>query len=1049
MRMTLLATILATSMLPAASAFQPAIESVDLGTRRLQPGSLNTLTIHFVNTGKQPAQTNYRVFVHVEDPVLKCDAIHTQFDHDYGYLPTTQWLPGQKISDGPHVFRIPRTTKNGSYALHIGIFDPTSGQRVLDSYAGGTITVADDAPPFTLQAPAPLSADEARRRELNAAARPTAAAISVTADTGILTVYDAGRQLTLVDKASGVSWSNDPRHSPFGFAAVTDSDGNNHLTSLAQFDQAFAPDKNHIVLSKILTRTDGSPGNGSFHLHITPTADRRGFHCRGEFVDIGDDEPSSVHLLQKLFGVTNNQQGASVLPYRTGERFVAANSTRPTSWRFSSYGYSSAMTMFGQEKYGSALILSWDHPHTTAQFTAEWTKDPLVPGTVVQYLDLILNPGANSCDIYPVGKGSYVHIASEYRVIARQRGLVKTWSEKRRSDNKDTVTAMAGCANFKPFVYTHTVPSSRYNRSGKDERSVHWTLDEIAQITEHLHHDLGIDRAMMVLCGWINGGYDNKHPDPLPVAPELGGNDAMAKLAPRIKNTGFLFGLHDNYQDMYEDAPSWNPAMVAKQKNGKMLPGGNWAGGPCWLVCGDKQVELAARPGNLPEIARLFRPTIYFIDTIFAAPLYNCYDPNHPNTRQQDMAAKIRLSQLARRYFGLFGSEEGREWGVPYADYMEGLMSHRANIRNPQSTFHSTLGGQLIPLFQMVFGDCVNLYTHQSDRATPGRDDYILAFASHAETPLYHFGSHLYFQGRTRETAISLGTVTVTPNGPRTFTVSYPWLSETTTTEPLRAFIHFCHPSIKNNDEHIAFQDDHELPVLPAGKTVTVTRTVTIPDGFEGDIQWCVGILNHNQRLLIRQADPTSRRIIVGTLAVKDGQVVFDSKRGPDAPKQSSFSRADNGWAEELTLTDRFIKNSYELCSWIARIAADSPMSDHQFITPDVELTRFGELSIWVNQGKDDIVLKASDNPAIRAASGSDVVLPPKGVLALSPSFIALHAAAFGGRNYDQPVFFTLRALDDKPLAQSAQIRVFHGFGDHQLRAFGRNVSVKREAIIE
>ena len=1050
MRMTLLGTALAAAMLPAVSAFQPAIESVELGTRLLQPGSRNTLTIHFVNKGTQPAKSDYRVFVHIEDPEQKCKAICSQFDHDHGYLPTSQWQAGQRVSDGPHVFRIPGKLQNGSYAVHIGIFDTASGQRFLDSYDGGTITIDDKAPPFILQAPAPLSDDEARRRELSAAAKYRAAALSVEVDTGTLTIYDAGRRLSLTDKASAVTWDSDPRHSPFGYVTVIDSDGNSHVTSLAQFDQAYAPDKNHVVLSKVLTRTGGSPGNGSFRVHLTPSADRRGFHCRGEFVDIGDDEPGSVHLLQKLFGVTNNQQGASVLPFRTGERFVAATSPQPTSWRFTSYGYGSAMTMFGQEKYGSALILTWDHPHATGQFTAEWTTDPQVPGTVLQYLDLILEPGADSCDIYPVGKGSYVHIASEYRKLASERGLVKTWADKRRDDGNDQVSAMAGCANFKPFVYTHTVPTSRYNRSGKDERSVTWTLDEIAQITEHLNRDLGIDKAMMVLCGWINGGYDNKHPDPLPVAPELGGNDALAKLAPRVKDAGFLFGLHDNYQDMYEDAPSWNPSMVAKQKNGKMLPGGNWAGGPCWLVCADKQVELAARPGNLPEVARLFAPTIYFIDTIFAAPLYNCFDPQHPNTRQQDMAGKIRLSQLARKHFGLFGSEEGREWGVPYADYMEGLMSHRVNVRNPKSSFHSTLGGELIPLFQMVYGDCVNLYTHQSDRATPGRDDYILAFASHAETPLYHFGAHLYFQSKTRETAISLGTVTITPSGPRTFTVNYPWLSETTTTEPLRAFVHFCHPTVTNNSEGIAFQDDHGLPTLTAGKTVNVTRTVTVPEGFTGNIQWCIGVISNNQRQLIRQADPNTRRIVLGSLAVNnDGQVVFDSMRGPEAPKQSTFSRADNGWAEELNLTDRFIKNSYELCSWIARIAADTPMSDHQFLSPDVELTRFGDLSIWINQGKTDIVLKASDYPAIRTASGSDVVLPPNGVLAISPSFLALHAAAFGGTNYDQPVFFTLRALDDKALAQSKKIRVFHGFGNDQLKAYGRNISVKREAVIE
>lgn len=1042
--------MLGATVLPGALAFQPAIESVELGTRQLRPGSRNILNIRFVNQGQRAAQSNYRVFVHIEDPEQKCDAIHTQLDHDHGYPPTSQWLPGQIIHDGPHIFRIPAEMKNGVYALHIGLFDPDGGGRVLDSYAGGTLTVADDAPLFTLQAPAPLSAAETQARERQAGARYSNRQLSIETSTGILSIYDDGQRLSLYDKASEVTWDNDPRCSPFGQVTIIDRDGKSHLNSLASFDQITAPSQERIILEKKLTRNDGSPGQGSYRLHLTPSADGKGFRCRGEFVDLKGDQPGAVHLLQRAFIVSNSQQGASVLPFRTGERFDAAESAQPTLWRFNTYGHTSSMCMFGQEKYGSALILSWEHPHVIGQFNTEWTQDPQLAGTVVQYFDLTLEPGADSCEFHPIGKGSYVQIAKAYREIVRQRGLVKTWIDKRQEDGHDGVNAMAGCANFKPFVYTHTVPSSRYNHSGKDQRSVNWTLEEISQISEHLRHDLDIDKAMMVLCGWINGGYDNKHPDPLPVAPELGGNEALIKMAPRVKNTGFLFGLHDNYQDMYEDAPSWNPDFVAKRRNGSLLAGGNWAGGPCWLVCADKQVELAARPGNLPEIARLFGPTIYFIDTIFASPLYPCFDPKHPTTHAQDMAAKIRLCQLARKHFGLFGSEEGREWGVPYADYMEGLMSHRVNVRHPNARYHHTLGGQLVPLFQMVFGDCVNLYTHQSDRATPGRDEYILAFASHAETPLYNFGGHLYFHSTVRETDIALESFTVTADEPGVFTAHYQWRSDSASTEPLRAFVHFCRPGSSSNAEGILFQDDHVLPAFPAGQSVGVTRRVRIPEDVSGDVQCYVGVLDKGQRLLIREADPDSRRLRTGTLQVTAGEAPrFTSQRGSDTAVPSGFARADNGWAEGLHLTDRFIKNSYELCSWIARIAAETAMSEHRFLSPDVELTRFGQLSVWVNQGKENVVLKASDEPAIQQASGSDVVLPPNGVLAISPEFLALHAATFGGRTYQRPVFFTLRALDDKPLAQASKIRVFHGFGDERLRAFGRDFAVKREAIVE
>ena len=71
---------------------------------------------------------------------------------------------------------------------------------------------------------------------------------------------------------------------------------------------------------------------------------------------------------------------------------------------------------------------------------------------------------------------------------------------------------------------------------------------------------------MLVLNGWINGGYDNRHPDILPAAPEIGGNEGLAACSRRVKALGWLFGLHDNYQDMYRDAPSWNEEYIIKNR---------------------------------------------------------------------------------------------------------------------------------------------------------------------------------------------------------------------------------------------------------------------------------------------------------------------------------------------------------------------------------------------------------------------------------------------------------------------------------------------------
>ena len=66
---------------------------------------------------------------------------------------------------------------------------------------------------------------------------------------------------------------------------------------------------------------------------------------------------------------------------------------------------------------------------------------------------------------------------------------------------------------------------------------------------------------LFTLGGWIHRGYDNQHPDILPTAPECGGDAAFADCARRVMALGYLFCLHDNYQDIYRDSPSWDERL--------------------------------------------------------------------------------------------------------------------------------------------------------------------------------------------------------------------------------------------------------------------------------------------------------------------------------------------------------------------------------------------------------------------------------------------------------------------------------------------------------
>ena len=80
--------------------------------------------------------------------------------------------------------------------------------------------------------------------------------------------------------------------------------------------------------------------------------------------------------------------------------------------------------------------------------------------------------------------------------------------------------------------------------------------------------------------------------------------------------------------------------------------------------------------------------------------------------------------------------------------------------------------------------------------------------------------------------------------------------------------------------------------------------------------------------------------------------------------------------------------------------------------------------------------------------SNSSVVLPPWGVVVEAPRFAAFYARRWGGQSYPDGALFTLQSLDDRPLATSEQVRVFHGFGPATLTWGNRTWTIAREQTI-
>jgi len=412
----------------------------------------------------------------------------------------------------------------------------------------------------------------------------------------------------------------------------------------------------------------------------------------------------SVSLFDRLLTASDAGQGYVIIPVREG-LLIPANSGLAFEHRFDTSAYEGChMQMIGAVENGAAILATWLDPYVAAQVRSI-TNVAGVGCHQRVTAALGLRKSAFSFNLKVLGKGDYVTVAKAYREVAAAKGLVVPWSEKLKTNPERA--KLFGAANIKLW----SALTRRMNEDSTKEESVRvsWTFAEAAQVAEHLKRDLKLEKVLFTIGGWIHRGYDNQHPDILPTVPECGGDAAFADCARRVMDLGYLFCLHDNYQDIYRDSPSWNEKYVMKSPDGKLVAGGHWAGGRAYLTCSKMALELAQRPQNLTAVKKLCNANSYFIDTTYASGLQECFDPNHPLARADDMKWKEDLSDHARQIFGVFGSECGREWAIPHSDFFEGLTGVSGTYY-ADAALPAKLGATVVPLFELVYRDCIAMY---------------------------------------------------------------------------------------------------------------------------------------------------------------------------------------------------------------------------------------------------------------------------------------------------------------------------------------------------
>ncbi|MCY3019005.1 MAG: DUF5696 domain-containing protein, partial [Planctomycetota bacterium] len=173
--------------------------------------------------------------------------------------------------------------------------------------------------------------------------------------------------------------------------------------------------------------------------------------------------------------------------------------------------------------------------------------------------------------------------------------------------------------------------------------------------------DNGVDHLALISHDWQRYGYDVKLPDHLPANPQYGGDEGMAAFGKTANECGYVWSLHENYIDLYPDAPSYD--ATARVLNADGSPSKAWFNeGTNVQSFGLKcNRALGYAKQNAPEIHKRFGTNAGYLDVHTCVPPWHQLD-HEANQPMAGMAlAKVKydteLFQFMRDTHGgpLFG----------------------------------------------------------------------------------------------------------------------------------------------------------------------------------------------------------------------------------------------------------------------------------------------------------------------------------------------------------------------------------------------------------
>ncbi len=150
--------------------------------------------------------------------------------------------------------------------------------------------------------------------------------------------------------------------------------------------------------------------------------------------------------------------------------------------------------------------------------------------------------------------------------------------------------------------------------------------------------DNGIDHLAIIDHDWQRYGYDVKLPDHIPANPRYGGEEGMTAFGRAANECGYIWSLHENYIDLYPDAPSYDPKARVLNSDGTPSK--------AWFNPGTKVQSFGLTCNRALDFAKKKRAEIHsrYGTTAAYLDVHTCVPPWHQldHDASQPMAAMLQ-----------------------------------------------------------------------------------------------------------------------------------------------------------------------------------------------------------------------------------------------------------------------------------------------------------------------------------------------------------------------------------------------------------------------